>query len=331
MRINISMKALVVVAIFLFCIALIPTALTAPSKTGYANVKSHVITGSTDGALTDYQMLFVVHSGSGKDNGQDVYLNSKCLSWPNDIRFTNNEGIQLSYWIEKYDANTAYIWVKIDRIPAYPKTATIKIYYGKADDLGNSNGFNTFVVFEDFSDDARRTTVWTESYAISAGINGFTDVHKFENGGYHIKQNIKSDRSSTLYLTTPLTVPTWSTVTLEVVSEEGDRMPAWVLCPVGYGSYDGWAFGYWGGVYQYDPQAGHKYQIVWTDGRSSDNLMIYENGDLKNIQSVSYTIRTPNLGIRTANDVMGEWYYKNFYARAYTANPPTLGRAARTK
>ncbi len=82
-----------------------PTPTPTPTPTpnpmpGYNYVKSHTITGSSDGAQTNYQVKFVVHSGSGTDSGQDVYLNGHSLSWPNDVRFTNAANTTLNFWIE---------------------------------------------------------------------------------------------------------------------------------------------------------------------------------------------------------------------------------------
>lgn len=127
-----------------------PTTASA-SASGYSLVKSHEITGSQDGAQSNYQVKFVIHRGNGTDSGQDVYLNGHSLSWPYDFRFANNTNVPLSYWIESYDPDMATVWVKVDGIPASPDAVPIKLYYGKANDAGASNGDATFTFFDDFN------------------------------------------------------------------------------------------------------------------------------------------------------------------------------------
>jgi hypothetical protein len=69
-----------------------------------------------------------------------------------DIRFTDSDKItQLSYWIES-GCNTAstQIWVKVPTIPA-SSTKTIYVYYGNLSATSQSNGANTFIFFDDFT------------------------------------------------------------------------------------------------------------------------------------------------------------------------------------
>jgi len=132
---------------------------------GWPYRKSHEIQGSTAGAQTDYQVRVVVHYGAGADSGEDVYLNGKCRTDFGDIRFTDSdETTELDYWMEEYvDSDYAVFWVKIPSIPASPDTATIYIYYGKADATTTSNGFNTFPdLFDDFDDNSFDTSRWDE-------------------------------------------------------------------------------------------------------------------------------------------------------------------------
>jgi hypothetical protein len=132
---------------------------TIPS--GYAYFKTHQISGSTDGAMDGYQVKLVVHRWSGMDNGQDVYLNGRSQSWPDDIRFVDSDGHVLNYWIEAFDSNVATIWINVFSIPESPGSATISLYYGRAGDAGVSSGASTFPFFEDWS-----------SYTTGCNING---------------------------------------------------------------------------------------------------------------------------------------------------------------
>jgi len=120
--------------------------------TGWQYRKSHEIIGSTAGAQTDYQIRIKIYYGSGTDSGENVYLNGKCRADFGDIRFTADDGeTLLSYWMEeKVDGDYALFWVKIPSIPANPYTTTIYIYYGNPTATTTSNGFNTFLWFNDF-------------------------------------------------------------------------------------------------------------------------------------------------------------------------------------
>ncbi len=152
----------VATATSLLNIILTPTATPAPttaSLAGYSSVKTHEIVGSPDGYLSDYQLKFVIHRGTGIDSGQDVYLDSGSQSWPNDIRFTTSDGTSLSYWLESANAESAVVWVKI---PAIPSSGTaVKLLYGKAGDGGASDGDGTFEFFSDFNDLSEFNTLGT--------------------------------------------------------------------------------------------------------------------------------------------------------------------------
>jgi hypothetical protein len=119
---------------------------------GWSYRKSHKITGSTAGAVSNYQIPITVHYGSGSDSGGDVYLNGKCRSDFGDIRFTDSDGVTLlPYWVEdKVDGNYAKVWVKVPSIPASPSQATIYIYYGNSSATSASSGADTWLLFDDF-------------------------------------------------------------------------------------------------------------------------------------------------------------------------------------
>jgi len=67
-----------------------------------------------------------------------------------DIRFTDTAGNLLPYWIESYDASaqTAKIFVKVPSLPANA-TIVIYMYYGNSSVLSESNGYATFLFFDD--------------------------------------------------------------------------------------------------------------------------------------------------------------------------------------
>jgi hypothetical protein len=155
---------------------------------GWSYRKSHKITGSTAGAVSNYQITITVHYGSGSDSGGDVYLNGKCRSDFADIRFTDSDGVTLlPYWIEdKVDSNYAKVWVKVPNIPASPSQATIYIYYGNPSATPASSGVDTFVFFDDF--DTLDTNKWDVntlnggSVSVSGGALVLTSGSSTHNG-----------------------------------------------------------------------------------------------------------------------------------------------------
>lgn len=150
--------------LFLMAILLVVFSASFADASGvqdYTYVKSTTITGSPDGDLQNYPVKFIVHSGDGTDSGANVYLNGHAQSWPDDMRFTNNADVILSYWIESSDVDSATVWVNADRIPASPGTAAIKLYYGMADDPGASSASSTFPLFDDFKGSSLNTDIWS--------------------------------------------------------------------------------------------------------------------------------------------------------------------------
>lgn len=115
--------------------------------------KSITITGSTDGALTDYPISITVNHGGGVDTGTNVYLGGKARSDFGDIRFTSSDGTALKYWMEySSPANKAIFWVKIPSLPASPATTTIYIYYNNGAKVNIGDGHDVFTSFLDATD-----------------------------------------------------------------------------------------------------------------------------------------------------------------------------------
>lgn len=152
--------------------SIIEVSATSPSE--YSCMKSHIINGSIDGVLSDYQVKYVVHKGIGISSDENVYLGDRSLSWPDDIRFTDINDNMLSYWIEWSDSSTATVWVKVPSIPGNSGSATINIYYGKSGDQGASSGVDTFLLFDDF--DTLNTSKWSFRGGDSGINNGVLTI-----------------------------------------------------------------------------------------------------------------------------------------------------------
>ncbi len=114
------------------------TPLQFPSGWGYYKPVTINNTGNST-ALTDYQIKVTVDHVSGKMNSNF-----------SDLRFTDTNGNQLSYWVESYVASTsATVWAKIPSVPA-GGTATVRMYYGNPSASDASDFDNTFT--KDYAD-----------------------------------------------------------------------------------------------------------------------------------------------------------------------------------
>lgn len=104
-------------------------------------------TGNSN-TLTDYQVFVNVTYDSGMQSDFD------------DLRFVDSDDTtKLNYWIEnKVDGSYAEVWVKIPNIPAN-NNKTIYMYYGNVITTTESNPFDTFTLFDDWS--AGSASPWT--------------------------------------------------------------------------------------------------------------------------------------------------------------------------
>jgi hypothetical protein len=161
---------------------------TLPWVSGYQYSKSHTITGSTSGAVTDYQMKFRIYRTTGTDSGDTVYLGTKVDPTYKDIYFTaSDKTTALSYWIESSDSTSATVWVKIPSIPASPSTTTVYLYYGNPSAVSASNGDNTFIFFDHFEGASLDAGKWNGVATIS---NSLANIPS--SGGISTKQYLSS-------------------------------------------------------------------------------------------------------------------------------------------
>ena len=150
-------KRIILFFLLLSSILVIPRVEADPGwLAGWKYRKSHTITGSADGAQTDYQVGIFVYKGDGVDGSTTighttfgkVYTNNSCQDNFGDIRFTKADEItELDYWAE-YNSSGDYaiFWVEVDAIPESPDTIDIYIYYGtNGATATTSNMANTWV------------------------------------------------------------------------------------------------------------------------------------------------------------------------------------------
>lgn len=125
------------------------------SKTKWENwqyQKEIIIKENSGKTLTDYQVFVELR-------GDD--FPSKAKPDGADIRFTDAEGKELSYWIESWDysGKDAKIWVKVPRITANGETK-ITTYFGNPSTTSLSKGDKVFEFFDDFEGTGLDTAKW---------------------------------------------------------------------------------------------------------------------------------------------------------------------------
>ncbi len=116
-------------------------------------------------ALVDYQILIELKANDFPEEAQSSGA---------DIRFTDANGKELSYWMESWDraAKIGMAWVKVPNIPADGDSRII-MHYGNPKAKSSSNGDATFEFFDDFDGESLDSKKWNvdmrENYSISDG------------------------------------------------------------------------------------------------------------------------------------------------------------------
>jgi hypothetical protein len=104
-------------------------------------------------------MELIVGESSGAV-GAGVHCNAHCQDFPNDIRFTKEDGqTKHDYWIDTSSLEgitpnrKVSVWIEVASVPT-TGAVDFYMYYGKAADSGESDGSATFEFFDDFSCDS---------------------------------------------------------------------------------------------------------------------------------------------------------------------------------
>ncbi|WP_048057937.1 DUF2341 domain-containing protein [Methanothermococcus okinawensis] len=107
----------------------------------------------------------------------DGEMNKYCK----DVRFLDENGNSLNYWIEPQTINTHHTiaWVKMDLIPN--EHTIIYMLYGNPNAESESNGENTFEFFDNFSSGHIDTNKWNKNFNENNFRNNW---NLFKNGTY---------------------------------------------------------------------------------------------------------------------------------------------------
>lgn len=136
-----KMAVLASVLTGLLLLAALPALPASAGMEGWQYQREIMIQENSGETLRDYQVLVEL---SGSDFPEEAQQDG------DDIKFTDADGRELSYWIEEFDAGfeCAKIWVKVPEIPANGK-AGITMWYGNP---GAESGSDGEAVFETFLD-----------------------------------------------------------------------------------------------------------------------------------------------------------------------------------
>lgn len=139
----------------------LPSAYAIPSAgatclAGFTERKPITITGSVDGAQTDYQISVRLHKASGTDTATDIYLGTGVRDDFGDVRFTADDGLtELSYYLDNLVSGSyADVVIKVPSIPASPSTVDMYVQYGNATETTTGDIKDTFVAAIDVATDS---------------------------------------------------------------------------------------------------------------------------------------------------------------------------------
>ncbi|MGY5876575.1 MAG: DUF2341 domain-containing protein, partial [Candidatus Thorarchaeota archaeon] len=130
----------------------------------------------TNGAGTNYPISIIVYYCEDSPLDDTLYCGYNCQSDFDDIRFTMDDGVTpLDFWLEKFvEESYAIFWVEIQDDLTIDDS-TFYVYFGNVEVDTKSNGEETFLFFDDFSNSTmdwneRWYSTDQEEYVIDSGI-----------------------------------------------------------------------------------------------------------------------------------------------------------------
>jgi hypothetical protein len=277
--------------------------------------------------LTNYQIQFTIWYQSGSSGWGALYTNNHCNTDFSDIRFKNASGVSLPYYIEeKYDGNSAQVWVKVDSIDA---ATTIYFYYGNTEATSESSSANTFIFFDGFENGVTGWTTCVSSPTmtqVSDPVYSGNYVGRYTTTGSNADTAMYKDIGNTL---------TSGTIECRV---RRNTTSGYVAIP-SFGAYGVSAFQYVAmkdATFQYYVTSfnnvGESFNVnVWywvrIDWKTSTTYDIYINNVLciSNATIFSGTLSSTNIIGVSGYTASTNLYIDNIIVRAYAATEPSYG------
>ena len=160
-----------------------------------------------------------------------------------DLRFIDDDDTtELEYWFETNTTSTdAIVWVEVlDEITT--TNVSIWMYYGNASEVSTtSDGFNTFILFDDFDDAELNASVWVNFTRPTALVN--------ETGGY-LETYCTSSVFAGSGVTSVATFPNTTDYAIETLAKKTNyylSTPGHVTGFTDKGNWQGTNYYYWDG------------------------------------------------------------------------------------
>lgn len=257
-----------------------------------------------------------VSSGETEENhavllnvGYDVDMNND-FSDLRFVRYADNTTL-LDYWIESQsNGNWCNVWVEFRDNITTTDQPFAWIYYGNPGAGSLSNGFDTFLFFDDFSGSSLNSTRWpTQSGSIT--VSDGTVHLDFPDTSYAYAQSNSQSYIGVLEFRSKYTY-----------DSNIARFGSFIKTHYG-GTYGGRGIHIWdSGAYILnpdDPGVYHKYKIV----KTSTDALWYFDGNYKFTRSKSGDIGTLTLGNNGEAYRAGDVWFDYIFTRKYTASEPT--------
>lgn len=288
------MRASRLILITLLLLSAVALLMTTPSfawYSGYNYEQTVTIGSSPDGVLSNYQITLNVYADGSpsSDSINTMFLGGHALNFPNDIRFTDNHDVGYNYVIAYSNATFAQYVIRVASIPA-SGNQLMRVYYGQTGGSSASNAAGTYDYY----------TSMTVQAPTNTG-NWMIDT---------IGTGPKAD---------------WWTVPLHgSPSASGNPVFIWGIgTPSSMFTIGSWV------PYDAYSQNGGTYTVVFTDGKTTNNVLLYNDaGSLIGTYSKDFgTSHTLQVGGDNGASpfTTGAATFGPFSAVAYTANPPAMG------
>jgi len=306
---------------------------------GWEFRKYHLIEGSI-GAGCNYQVRIVVNYGVGTDSDNEIFCNGYSRTDFGDIRFTDNDGFtELDYWMEtSFDSDNATFWVEVSDYLDYDQS--IYTYFGNPDATNTSDGFSTFIFFDDFeNNDFSRWNTTENAWSIQSSV--------VKHGSYAARGNAQSSNRGCRtvldsLITTDVMFHSWVRVEstfnykYPLIAYEGLYNPiddAEGLAYIGYIHEDDWAtFNGSAQYYELDTvstNTWYEYEVgvdfanglyrPFIDGTAKSAQSL----DIENGVSLSQILTVAMVTCAVAGD--HDQWQDDFYIRKYVHSEPTHG------
>lgn len=191
------MRKIIIILLVCLSIFVIPVLATSLNPNDFDNLVIHYINGSTS-TLYNYPISMIIDLGTQQSSGDTLFLQKNGVTTKHnfdDIRFTQDNQNELSYWVETptISSNSARFWINMSQINGGINNQTPLYIYYSSDVIteSNSDGNRTFDLFDDFIGTTLDTTKWA-AYGDGTSVSAGLLACMASGDGYHKADSIKT-------------------------------------------------------------------------------------------------------------------------------------------